>query len=228
MMNAIWGGMVLVAVIVGLISGQAAPLSDGIMRAAMEAVQFGIQLAGGFALWCGLIEILSRAGVMRALARALAPVLRKLFKGLPEDGKAAEAIATNLAANMLGLGNAATPMGIKAMRLMAEAAPGARVASEAMIMFLVINASSVQLFPSTVVAMRAALGSENPGWVVLPTLIVTVISTVVGVVCCRAFGRGGAERRQWRIKRSESPVGNKRARASGHPTIANCGGKRNG
>ncbi len=191
MMNTVWAFLCCVGLIWGLAAGRGAVMTQAALAAGVDAVQAAIRLAGGFALWSGMLAIFENSGAIRAATRVLSPVLSRLFPGVAAGHPAREAIAMNVAANMLGLGNAATPMGLKAMRLLSEDMPPGGVATDAMCMFLVLNASSVQLFPSTVVALRAAAGSASPGSVVLPTLIATAISTVTGVAACALLARLG-------------------------------------
>lgn len=193
MMNIVWAGMCFVGLAWGLAQGRGAALTEGALTAVMDAVSLSIRLAGGFALWNGMLAILEKSGALRALTRALSPVLRCLFRGVPADSPAQEAMAMNMAANMLGLGNAATPMGLRAMRLLPREADAAR-ASDAMCMFLVVNASSIQLFPSSVIALRAAAGSAEPASIVLPSLLATTVSTAVGIAACKALERWGRRR----------------------------------
>jgi spore maturation protein A len=195
MMNWMWAIMGAVGIVWGLIAGKGASLTEQSMRAAMDAVQLCVRLAGGFALWSGLIAILEKGGAMESLARTTKPMLSRLFPGANESAR--ESIAMNLTANMLGLGNAATPMGLEAMRAMAIDATD-NTATDAMCMFLVINASSVQLFPTTVIALRAAAGSSAPASILTATLISTAISTIAGVAACFIL-------RSFRLERGAEP-----------------------
>jgi len=189
MMNMIWAAMCAVGLVFGMLNGRSANLTEGVLAAVIDAVQLAIRLAGGFALWSGMLAIVERAGAIRAATRAMAPLLARLFPSLRRDSPAQEAMATNMAANLLGLGNAATPMGLRAMRLLAEEEGAGDAATDAMCMFLVINASSLQLFPSTVISLRAAAGSASPASIVLPSLLSTAVSTAVGVFACALLAR---------------------------------------
>ncbi|MDR2656869.1 MAG: hypothetical protein LBB86_03475 [Oscillospiraceae bacterium] len=181
MMNWIWAGMAAVGIIWGLITGQQASLTQGVLQGAVDAVALCVKLAGGFALWSGLLAILEQCGAVERLAKAAEPLLRRLFPGA---GLAArQSIAMNMIANMFGLGNAATPQGLDAMRRMGLES-SSDIATDAMCMFLVINASSIQLFPTTVIAMRAAAGSAAPASIVSATLISSGVSTLVGIAAC--------------------------------------------
>jgi len=194
MMNAIWAAMMFAGLVFGMINGHSAQLEDAAMAAARDAVGLAIRMAGGFALFSGMLAIVEDSGAIRALTRGMSPLLGRLFPGLPKDSKAREAMAANMAANMIGLGNAATPMGLMSMRLLAEGEGPSDSASDTMCMFLVINACSLQLFPSTVIAMRAAAGSGSPGAVVLPALIATGASAIVGVSMCWMLARASRAR----------------------------------
>lgn len=180
MLQWIFGGLIGLSLLYALLTGQgAAPVTE-MLRAAGEAVKTALTLAGGFAFFCGLIAILRRAGAVRFLSRRAGPALRRLMgPELPED--ALDYVTMNLTANLLGLGNAATPMGVEAAKRMAAG----ETAGNALCLFLVLNASSVQLLPTTVIALRAAAGSSSPGAIAGPTLAATLISTLAGVVACK-------------------------------------------
>ncbi|MBR1585210.1 MAG: spore maturation protein [Clostridia bacterium] len=181
MLQWIFGGMLGASLLWGLAGGTGEQVVSAALSAAGEGVETAIGLAGGFAFFCGLMEILRRAGVMDGLARWLRPMLCFLMgRDLPED--AVPYVTMNLAANALGLGNAATPMGMEAARRMARG----ESAGNALCLFLVINSSSVQLLPTSVIALRAAAGSAHPGAIALPALLATGISTAVGVISCKA------------------------------------------
>ncbi len=183
MLQIIFGGMLGGGVLFSLLTGQGAAVFPALLGAAQEGVETAISLAGGFALFCGLIGILRAAGAVGALSRLTAPLLRRLMGEIPAD--ALDYVTMNLAANMLGLGNAATPMGVEAARRMAA---GER-ADDALCFFLVLNASSVQLLPTTVIALRAAAGSQAPGQIALPALVSTLISTLAGALSCKLAER---------------------------------------
>jgi spore maturation protein A len=192
MMNVIWGGMIVLALLFGLFGGIVEQLNDSMIQGAVEAVSIILKMAGGFAVWCGLMEVLKRIGAVERLTKLLRPVLNFLFLDIKRQDTL-RSITMNLSANMLGLGNAATPMGVKAMGLLSEENGSLETASKAMCMFLVLNASSVQLFPGTVMTLRMVMGSSNPGAVILPTLIATAASAASGILCCLLFQRRGKD-----------------------------------
>ena len=188
MLQVLFGGMMGLSLLYGLIVGRGEQVASAMLEGAEEAVQAAFAMAGAFAFFCGMTAILRRAGAIQALGRRLSPLLSRLLgPGLPPD--ALEPVLLNLSANLLGLGNAATPMGVEAARRMGG--NGDR-ASNALCLFLVINSSSVQLLPTTVIALRAAEGSADPGSVALPALAATALSTLVGVMACKI-----AEARPW-------------------------------
>ena len=185
MLDCLFGGLLGASFLWGLIGGKGEAVTSAALAAAGEGVQTALTLAGGFAFFCGLMNLLRRSGAADALARRLTPAIRRLM-GAEVPGDAVPFIAMNLTANLLGLGNAATPMGVEAARRMAT---GGEAASDALCLFLVINASSVQLLPSTVVSLRAAAGSAAPGAIVGPTILATGISTLVGILSCKLAER---------------------------------------
>lgn len=189
MMHFVWAALALAGIVFAMAGATGAEVPGTLLNAAMEAVSLAIRLAGGFAFWSGLIAILEDSGVARVLARWLSKPLARLFPGVEMAGEAGQAMTMNLTANLLGLGNAATPMGLKAMRLLGEEARGGS-ATDAMCMFLVLNASSVQLLPTSVISLRAAAGSGAPASILLPTLLATAVSTAVGVTVCALLARG--------------------------------------
>lgn len=180
MLHWLLGGMLGTALLYGLMVGRGEAIITSLLSGAEDGVDTAFSLAGSFAFFCGMMEILSRAGAMDWLARKAAPFLKILLgKSLPDE--ALSPVAMNLTANLLGLGNAATPMGIEAAKRMARG----DTASNALCLFLVINASSVQLMPTTVIALRAAAGSVSPGSIICPTLLATLISTLSGIFACK-------------------------------------------
>lgn len=177
--------MIMLLLIFGIVfcfsSGNAEGVLNALQKGASAAVENILRLSGAYLLWMGLLNIAEKAGLIRSLSRLLSPVLRLLF---PDAGKAENAISLNLAANMLGMGNAATPYGVKAMRLLNESNPHPGVATNAMCVLLALNASCLELFPATLVGMRAGFGSATPAAVVLPTLLSSLCATLVAAVLC--------------------------------------------
>ncbi len=182
-MNKIWLIMMLLGTAVLVIVNPSVTLTS-MLDASANAVELCISLCAIYAVWLGLLEILDKSGLSDKLAKFLKPIIRKLFKGA--DEKTHKDIAINISANMLGLGNAATPYGIKAMKGLDN---GNEVANQAMIMLMVLNATSIQLIPTTTIGLRAAAGSSSPADIILPTLIATIISCFTGVLLVIICGK---------------------------------------
>ena len=182
MIQALFGVLLGGGLLFGLVKGQGDAALTVLLGAAREGVETAFSLAGSFALFCGMMGILRASGAADALARKAEKPLQRLL-GRGANPEALSYVAMNLTCNLLGLGNAATPMGLEAARRLG----GGDRANNALCMFLVINASSVQLMPTTVIALRAAAGSADPGAVVLPTIIATGISTLVGILSCKGL-----------------------------------------
>jgi spore maturation protein A len=163
--------------------------NDGIIKYAKSAVELAIGLIGIMALWLGIMKIAEQSGLVSKLARLLKPLTTRLFPDVPPDHPAMGAMIMNISANMLGLANAATPLGLKAMEELNKLNRKAGTATDAMCTFLVINTSNIQIIPATVIAIRAAAGSANPTDILGPVIVATVISMVVGVTTVKLLAR---------------------------------------
>lgn len=189
MLNYIWAGMILLGVIYGVCTGQMSALTGGALDSAGEAVSLCITMAGVMALWMGLMEIAQESGMITKMTKGIRPFLKFMFPRLPEDHPAGEYIATNLIANVLGLGWACTPAGLKAMEQLAklEEQRGKKVtaASNEMCTFLILNISSLQLIPVNMITYRSRYGSANPAVIIAPALVATLFSTIISVIYCK-------------------------------------------
>lgn len=182
MLNYIWFGMMAIAVIAGIFNGRIDEVTQAAIDMAKVSVEIAIGLIGIMALWLGTMKIAEESGLIRIIARGLKPITVRLFPDVPADHPAMGSIVLNMSANMLGLGNAATPLGLKAMQQLQELNPNKDTASNSMVMFLAINTSSVQLIlPATVVALMGAAASQ----IFLTTIIATTASTVAAVVAVK-------------------------------------------
>jgi spore maturation protein SpmA len=191
-LNGIFIALIVGSVVTAAFNGRMAEVNEAWIDSARFAVETAIGLIGVMALWLGLMRVLRDAGLLRAIAHALAPLMRRLFPEVPPDHPAMGAMIMNMSANMLGLGNAATPFGLKAMQELDRLNPRKGVATNAMALFLAINTSGVAVFPLGVIAIRSALGSENAGGILLPSILATFCSTVVAVLVARALARRSA------------------------------------
>ena len=206
MLNYIWIGLIIIGVLVAAgsdftSSEEGYPAlqkvtNEGFINSAKVAVTLAIGLIGIMALWLGLMKVAEQAGLITRLSRIVRPVMTRLFPDVPPDHPAMGAMVMNISANMLGLANAATPLGLKAMEELNKLSRKAGTATDAMCTFLVINTSNVQLIPATVIAIRASAGSANPAEIVGPAIVATTISTLVGVITVRLLSRLKVYRRQ--------------------------------
>ena len=196
MLNYIWFGMMFIAVIVGILTGNIAAVTQAAIDMAKTAVEIAIGLIGIMALWLGTMKIAEESGLIRIIARAIRPITIRLFPDVPEDHPAIGSIILNMAANLLGLGNAATPLGLKAMEELQDLNPEKDTATNAMCTFLAINTSSVQLIlPATVVALMGAAANQ----IFITTILATGLSTIAAIIAVRFLEK---------LKRFEMPNGN--------------------
>ena len=194
MLNYLWSGMILIGVLWGAFHGQLAAVTEGALTSAKEAVTLCITMLGVMTLWTGVLEVGKRAGLIDQLSRRMRPVLRFLFPRLSPESEAAKQISVNMIANILGLGWAATPAGLKAMEELkkVEEQRGERpkgVASNEMCTFLIINISSLQLIPINMIAYRSQYGSVSPAAIAGPALLATIASTAAGITFCKVMDR---------------------------------------
>lgn len=201
MLNYLWAGMILIGIVFGAFNGRMQDITNAALDSSKDAVTLCITMIGVMAFWTGIMEIASRAGIIQMASRKMRPLLRFLFPRLPEEHKANEHIATNFIANILGLGWAATPAGLRAMAELknleedrrAGRAPGpARrrgIAGNEMCTFLIINISSLQLIPVNVIAYRSQYGSVNPAGIIGAGIAATAVSTGAAVIFCKMMDR---------------------------------------
>ena len=184
MLNYIWFGMMLIAVVVGTITGNIDAVTKAAINMAKTAVEIAIGLIGIMALWLGTMKIAEDSGLIRIIARALRPITIRLFPDVPSDHPAIGSIVLNMSANILGLGNAATPLGLKAMEELQELNPNKNTATNAMCTFLAINTSSVQLIlPATVVALMGTASNQ----IFITTIFATGLSTIAAIIAVKTL-----------------------------------------
>lgn len=186
-MSGIWTGMIVISLVCALVTGRGTEMAAAAMEGASAGVELCLSMAGALCLWMGVMEVLRRAGAMGALSRLLRPVLGRLYPDFARDDGVMDAISANVSANLLGLGNAATPLGLDAARRMSRRTPG--VASDSLCMLVVCNTASIQLIPTTVAAVRAGAGSSAP-FDILPTVwLASALSVTAGILAARLFAR---------------------------------------
>ncbi len=188
-MNVVWAALLVIAVIVAGITGSMEAVTASAASSAKTAVELAIGLIGIMALWLGLMRIAEEAGLVRMLARLLRPVLVRLFPDVPAEHPAMGSMLANIAANMLGLGNSATALGLKAMKDLQGLNRDKESASNAMATFLAINTSSVTIVPATVIAIRVSAGATQPAEIIGPTILATAISTAVAITASKLLQR---------------------------------------
>jgi spore maturation protein A len=189
MLNYIWFGLMAVALVVAAFNGTVDGVTRGAMESASSAVQIAIGLIGIMTLWLGIMRVAEAAGLVALLGRALRPVLRWLFPEVPSDHPAAGAIVLATAANMLGLNNAATPLGIKAMEELQALNADKDTATNSMVTFLAMTTSGVQLIPATMIGVLAAAGSQHPTAIIAPSIIATFAGTAAAVAAAKMLQR---------------------------------------
>jgi spore maturation protein SpmA len=206
-MGVVFFVLVVAAILAGLATGRVDAVTDGCLEAARTAVvDIALPLVGVMAFFLGLMEVAKRAGLMPAISRGLRPIFRRLFPDVPDGHPALASMTMNVAANMMGLGNAATPFGIRAMTELDKLNTRPGTATDAMVLFLAINTSSVSVFPSGTIGLREAVGSADPAGIILPTWIATVFSTVVGIAAVFLIGRLPMFRRTAPPVATDAPV----------------------
>ncbi|MFZ5353834.1 MAG: nucleoside recognition domain-containing protein [Bacillota bacterium] len=185
MINKIWFFMIVVAVVFAAAGGRLELLSEEIFSSLKTSVDLAIGLLGGMVLWCGVLKVAEKSGLVDKISLIIRPVMKLLFRDVPAKGGAMGAMVMNITSNMLGLGNAATPMGLKAMQELQSLNHKKDIATNAMCLFLVVNAAPIQFIPSTVLSLRASLGSQDPGAIILPAVLTSIAAVTTGVISCK-------------------------------------------
>lgn len=191
MLNYLWAFMIIIGVIFGVFNGKIGAVSNAALDSSKEAVMLCITMLGIMSLWTGLMQVAKAAGIIDALTKKLHPLLHFLYPSVPKDHIANEYIASNMIANILGLGWAATPMGLKAMEELSKLNNHSERASVDMCTFLIVNISSLELIPINIIAYRSQYGSVKPTSILFAAIIATFFSTLAGIVFAKIMGRKG-------------------------------------
>ncbi len=194
MLNYIWAIMILLGILYGACTGQIENITNAALDSAGEAISLCITMAGVVALWMGLMEIAQKAGLIEKMTNGIRPFLKFMFPRIPREHPALGYIATNIIANVMGLGWACTPAGLKAMEALAQLEEergntDKHTASNEMCIFLILNISSLQLIPVNMIAYRSQYGSVDPACIIAPAIVATLISTVMAIVYCKVKDR---------------------------------------
>ncbi|WP_234123710.1 nucleoside recognition domain-containing protein [Clostridium hydrogenum] len=189
MINYIWFLFIAFGALFGIASGRGEILSKAIVNSSGSTVELVISLAGIMCLWCGIMKIAQQSGLTDKLSKVLRPILRFVFKESSKNDSVMGPMVMNITSNMMGLGNAATPFGIKTMEEMEKVNRNKGTATNDMAKFLVLNAACIQFVPTTVLSIRAACGSKNPAIIIIPAIITTATAAILGIVYCKILER---------------------------------------
>lgn len=182
MLNILWPIFIIISYAYAMLSGNLEKINNGIFESATSAVELTITFFGTITLWCGIMQIAKDSGLAKKLAKALKPLIRFLFPDINEKDEAHEEISLNIIANILGLGNAATPLGLKAMESLQKKNPDKNILSDSMAILVLINTASLQIIPTTVIAIRLSLDSNNPTAIILPVWIATFSAAFIAIL----------------------------------------------
>lgn len=199
MLNYIWFIMLAAGFLLGLLNGRAQQVTHAAIACASDAIELAIALAGVMCLWTGLMNIAEKSGMIKSLSKIARPIMKIVFKAIPPAHPAMSSILMNLAANFLGLGNAATPLGIKAIGEMQKLNKKKDTATNDMCMFLVLNTSAIQLVPATIIALRTKMGAANPSDIMVSIWFASICATITGIIACKLFGKLSTHKeKRWR------------------------------
>ena len=191
MLNIVWPIFIILSFIYAIFSGNLDDLNSSIFSSAEEAINLCISLLGTVCLWNGIMQVASTTTLISKLSSLLKPIMKFLFPDIKEDSKIFEEISMNVIANILGLGNAATPLGLRAMKSMQEENLDKKVLTDSMATFIVLNTASIQIIPTTVIAIRSSLGSTNPTGIIFPVWIATICAAIAGITATKIFIKMG-------------------------------------
>ena len=189
MLNYIWFGLMAISLVVAIFTGRADAVTKGALDSAKTAVEIALGLVGIMTLWLGIMKVAEKAGLITMLGRLLKPFRRILFPEIPADHPAIGAMILNIAANMLGLSNAATPFGIKAMEELQTLNDKKETATDAMVTFMALNTAGIQLIPATIMAVLAAAGAQNPTAIIMTTIVATFSGAFAAVTTAKVLQR---------------------------------------
>ena len=185
MLNKIWPAFLIISFIYAILNGNIEEFNNSIFTSCAQTVDLILKLFGTMCLWNGLMKIVQETSLIKKLTKIISPLMKILFPKMKKEDKEYKEITINIIANLLGIGNAATPLGLKAMQTMQEKNPQKDRITDSMAMFIVLNTASIQLIPSTVIAVRASLGSVNPSQIIVPVWIATIAADVAGIIASK-------------------------------------------
>lgn len=195
MINFVWGFLIVISVIAGIITGNTEGISSGLMTGAEKAGKLLITLFGVIVFWSGIMKVAEKSGVTAFLAKILSPFLKRLFPDVPMDSEAFHSICMNISANLMGVGNAATPFGLKAMKEMQKNNLRKDTATDSMVIFVVMNTASLQLIPATIGYLRKSYGSKEPFAIIPSVILCSLIALSVAIILAILFNKAGKRRK---------------------------------
>jgi len=187
MLNIFWPFCIVISIIVAILTGNVVELNDSIFEAAKSAVELTLTLIGTMCLWSGIMEIAVNTSIIKKIKKILSPVMKWLFPNITSNDKEYEEICMNIISNLFGLGNAATPLGLKAMKSMQDKNEHKDKLTDSMVMLIVLNTASLQIIPTTVIAIRTSLGSNNPTKIIVPVWIATLTAAATAIIATKIF-----------------------------------------
>lgn len=191
MLNKIWPAFLIISFIYAIFSGRLPDVNNSIFTSTSNAIELCLTLIGTMSLWCGIIKIAMQTNLVNKLIKILKPFLKKLFPEVNDEDEVHKEISMNIIANLLGLGNAATPLGLKAMKSLHEKNNNKEELSNSMAILIVLNTASIQLIPTTVIAIRTTLGAENPTEMLIPIWIATIAAAMSAIISAKIFIKAG-------------------------------------
>ena len=185
MLNIIWPIFIIISYIYAIFTGKVNEINDSIFESCESAVNLTITFLGTMCLWSGIMQIAKKTTLISKLTKMLSPIMKILFPDIKKENPAYQEISMNMVANILGLGNAATPLGLKAMKTMQKQNSNKDTLTNSMAMFIIINTASIQIIPTTVIAIRSSLGSNNPTAIIIPVWVATISAATAGIITAK-------------------------------------------
>lgn len=185
MLNVIWPIFIIISYIYAIFTGKVNEINNSVFESCQSAVNLTITFLGTMCLWSGIMQIAKKTTLIDKLTKFLNPIMKLLFPNIPKESPVHKEISMNMVANILGLGNAATPLGLKAMKSLQKENPKKDTLTNSMAMFIIINTASIQIIPTTVIAIRSSLGSKNPTSIIIPVWIATICAAVAGIITAK-------------------------------------------
>lgn len=197
MLNSIWPIFIIVSIAFAMVTGNIDKINSSIFESASTAVELTITMLGTMCLWSGIMEIAANTSIIDKILRLLRPILKRLFPKVEKDSKEYKEMCMNIVANLLGLGNAATPLGLKAMQTLQQKNKDKKTLTDTMAMFIVLNTASLQIIPTTVISIRASLNSTNPTKIIVPVWIATISAAIAGILAIKIFSKIEEKKKLW-------------------------------